>query len=72
MKIMFRKFFKDGFVKKQLRVQMVFFGNVLKTSKNFIDEIQDKARVVENYSLADSAILTHTPLVLDFAIQEHL
>ncbi len=32
----------------------------------------EKPRVVENYSLADSAILTHTPLVLDFAIQEHL
>lgn len=31
----------------------------------------EKPRVVENYSLADSEILTHTPLVLDFTIQEH-
>ena len=30
----------------------------------------EKPRVVENYSLDDSQILTHTPLVLDFVMAE--
>ena len=47
-----------------------FAGNALIQIPN--EPNAEKPRVVENYSLADSEILTHTPLVLDFAIQEHL